>query len=443
MDKIDGGVVMLQTILESLNDKKILIAGFGREGRSSLKLIRENLPDAIVAVADHNEALQAEIAAQYPEVLFYGGQSCLDSLDDYDLVLKSPGMKLPELHVKNVQISSQTDLFLAAFHRQIVGITGTKGKSTTSHLIHHLLFQTGKKAVLVGNMGRPCFDSIAAIQPDTHIVFELSAHQLQYVRHSPHIALLLNVFEEHLDYFETLVAYRQAKLNILRFAMPGDHALTDSKLEAYLPDIKARLHFIDHAQLLNIPLPLSLPGRHNQFNAAMAIAAVALLGVSREEALKGISTFEGLPHRLQLVGPYRGLKFVNDSIATVPEATIAALEAWPHPDYLILGGYDRGINYDLLVDHLQHNPPGMIFYTGKAGQRIVAGLQKRNYSGLLHPFETLEEVFEYLKNHAKPGQLCMLSPAAASYDKYKNFEQRGEMFLELARKMGNERLSKV
>jgi len=426
---------MLQTILSSLKDKKILIAGFGREGRSSLKLIRENLPDAIVAVADHNEALQAEVAARYPEVFFYGGQSCLDSLNEFDLVLKSPGMKLPKGIAKAIQISSQTDLFLAAFHGQIVGITGTKGKSTTSHLIHHLLVQAGKKAVLVGNMGRPCFDSIAVIQPDTHIVFELSAHQLQYVRHSPHIALLLNVFEEHLDYFETLEAYRQAKLNILRFAMPGDHALADKKLKAYLPDTKARMHLVDPAQLLSIPLPISLPGRHNQFNAAMAIAAVALLGVSREVALKGISTFEGLPHRLQLVGPYRGMQFVNDSIATVPEATVAALQAWPQTDYLILGGFDRGINYDLLVDHLQHNPPGMIFYTGKAGERIVAGLQKCNYSGLLHPFEVLEEVFEYLKIHAKAGQLCMLSPAAASYDKYKNFEQRGEMFLELARGM--------
>jgi UDP-N-acetylmuramoylalanine--D-glutamate ligase len=438
MVKIDGGLAMLYTIIASLKDKKILIAGFGREGRSSLKLIRENLPEAFVGVADQNEALQAEIAAHYPEVLFYGGQTCLDSLNEFDLVLKSPGMKLPELPAKNVQISSQTDLFLAAFHSQIVGITGTKGKSTTSHLIHHLLEQAGKDAVLVGNMGRPCFDSIAAIQPDTHIVFELSAHQLQYVRHSPHIALLLNVFEEHLDYFETLEAYRQAKFNILRFAVPDDHALLDIRLKAHMPDTKARMHFVDHAQLVEVPLPISLPGRHNQFNAAMAIAAVALLGVSREVALKGITSFEGLPHRLQFAGPYKGLRFVNDSIATVPEATIAALEAWPHPDYLILGGYDRGINYDLLVDHLQHNPPGMIFYTGKAGNRIIAALQKCNYSGTLHPFEVLEEVFEFLATHAKAGQLCMLSPAAASYDKYKNFEQRGEMFLELAGKMGNE-----
>lgn len=426
---------MLQTIIASLKDKKILIAGFGREGWSSLKLIRENLPKAKLVIADHNEALQAEIAVHYPEVLFYGGQTCLDRLDEFDLVLKSPGMKLPELPAKNVQISSQTDLFLAAFHRQIVGITGTKGKSTTSHLIHHLLEQAGKKAVLVGNMGRPCFDSIAAIKPDTHIVFELSAHQLQFVRHSPHLSLLLNVFEEHLDYFETLEAYRQSKLNILRFAVPGDHALADIRLKSYIHDTKARLHFVDPAQLVDVSLPISLPGRHNQFNAAMALEAASLLGMCREAAIQALATFEGLPHRLQLVGPYRGVQFVNDSIATVPEATIAALEAWPHPDYLILGGYDRGINYETLIEYLRDNPSGMIFYTGKAGDRIVAGLQKYSYSGPLHPFEALEEVFEYLKIHAKAGQLCLLSPAAASYDKYKNFEQRGEIFLELARGM--------
>lgn len=433
MVKIDGGLAMLQTIIASLKDKKILIAGFGREGRSSLKLIRENLPKAKLAIADHNESLQAEIAAHYPEVLFYGGQTCLDRLDEFDLVLKSPGMKLPELPGKKVQISSQTDLFLAAFHRQIVGITGTKGKSTTSHLIHHLLLQAGKNAVLVGNMGRPCFDSIAAIQQDTHIVFELSAHQLQFVRHSPHLSLLLNVFEEHLDYFETLEAYRQAKLNILRYALPDDHALADIRLKAYIPDTNARLHFVDPAQVVEVSLPISVPGRHNQFNAAMALEAVALLDVSREIAIKAMATFEGLPHRLQLAGPYKGMRFVNDSIATVPEAAVAALEAWPHPDYLILGGYDRGINYETLIEYLRDNPPGMIFYTGKAGDRIVAGLQKYSYSGSLHPFEALEEVFEYLKLHAKTGQLCLLSPAAASYDKYQNFEQRGDKFLGLAK----------
>jgi len=425
---------MLKSIIENLQGKKVMIAGFGKEGRSSLKFMQEYLPQSPVTIADHDATLREEIYVHHPEVRFLGGPSCLDQLYDFDLILKSPGMKLPEGISKSVQISSQTDLFLAAFHRKIIGITGTKGKSTTAHLIYHLLCKTGKKAVLVGNMGRPCFDSIRELQQETHIVFELSAHQLQYVRHSPHIALLLNVFEEHLDYFVTLETYRQAKMNILRYAEPGDHALTDIRLRAFMPDSNTQLHFLDPDQGFEAqPLPINLPGKHNQYNAAMAISAVELLGANREAAINTLRGFEGLPHRLQLIGPYNGLRFVNDSIATVPEATIAALQAWPQPDYLILGGYDRGIRYETLVGYLLDNSPGMIFYTGKAGDRIVEGLQKQGNSIPLHPFRDLEEVFDHLKIHAKAGQVCLLSPAAASYDRYRNFEQRGDRFVELAR----------
>ncbi|MDD4086142.1 MAG: UDP-N-acetylmuramoyl-L-alanine--D-glutamate ligase [Bacteroidales bacterium] len=425
---------MIKGITEAMKGKKLLIAGFGKEGRSSLRFVRENLPQADVTIADHNAMLQTEITENFPDVSFLGGPKCLNKLDEFDLVLKSPGMKLPDKIDKTVQISSQTDLFLAAFHKQIIGITGTKGKSTTSHLIYHLLREAGRKAVLVGNMGTPCFDSIPDLKPDTLIVFELSAHQLQYVRHSPHVALLLNVFEEHLDYFGNLTAYRNAKLNILRYAATSDYALADIRLKAFVSDTGAWVHFVDpDLPSDDQPLPISLPGSHNQFNAAMAMYAVEKFGVSREESLHSLAGFEGLPHRLQLVGPYDGVRYVNDSIATVPEATIAALQAWPQTNYLILGGFDRGINYKQLIEYLIDSPPEMIFFTGVAGKRIVEGLQERNYSATMHPFEELEEVFDYLKLHAEAGQVCLLSPAAASYDKYQNFEQRGEKFLELAK----------
>jgi len=425
---------VIKRITEALKGKKLLIAGFGKEGRSSLRFVRENLPETDVTIADHNAKLQTEITESFPDVRFLGGPKCLDKLDEFDLVLKSPGMRLPDKIARTVQISSQTDLFLAAFHEQTIGITGTKGKSTTSHLIYHLLCKAGRKAVLVGNMGTPCFDSISDLRPDTIIVFELSAHQLQYVRHSPHVALLLNVFEEHLDYFGTLAAYRNAKLNILRYADPSDYALADIRLKAFVSDNETRVHFFDpDLPSDDQPLPISLPGHHNQFNAAMAVLAVEKFGVSREEALHSMAGFEGLPHRLQLIGPFDGIRYVNDSIATVPEATIAALQAWPQTNYLILGGFDRGINYKQLIEYLIDNPPGVIFFTGKAGKRIVEGLQECNYSATLHPFEELEEVFDYLKLHASAGQICLLSPAAASYDKYRNFEQRGDKFLELAK----------
>lgn len=425
---------MIEQLLQQLRGKRILIAGFGREGKSSLNFIKKQLPDAEVAVADRNPNCTNDLAEIDPEITFFGGKQYLQQINSYDLILKSPGIKLEIPLPESVQISSQTDLFLSAFNSQIIGISGTKGKSTTASLIHHILVNRGLPALLTGNMGIPCFDIINQIAPKSIVVFELSAHQLQFVRHSPRISVLLNIFEEHLDHFGDMVSYRNAKLNLIRFAGKDDFAVLHRTLRQYVYGLEASISYFPED--VDFELPLALHGAHNRLNIEAALMAVACFGVSKKDGLSALTTFKSLPHRLEYLGQKGGVHFYNDSIATIPEAVIAALEAIPQTNFLILGGFDRGISYQSLVSYLLVKPVDRVFYVGKAGHRMVEMLQQQNYTGQLISIESLQQVFTALKDIAKPGDTCLLSPAAASYDQFENFEQRGKLYKELAEEFG-------
>lgn len=425
---------MIEQLLQQLRDKRILIAGFGREGKSSLRFVKTHFPDLEIAVADKNPSCAKDLAAIDPEIPFFGGEDYLRQVENYDLIIKSPGIKLEISLSEKVQLSSQTDLFLSAFNKQIIGVTGTKGKSTTASLIYHILANYGLPALLTGNMGIPCFDIIPQITDKSIVVFELSAHQQEFVRHSPHVGVLLNIFEEHLDHFGDMIHYRNAKLNLIRFAGKGDFSILHRTLRQYVYGLQSSISYFPTNNVFEFPL--TLLGAHNRLNIEAAMLAAAHFGVSNEDALNALASFKSLPHRLEYLGQKAEVHFYNDSIATIPEAVIAALEAIPQCNFLILGGFDRGISYQSLVSYLLVKPVDTVFYVGKAGRRIAEMLEKYNYTGKLVFIETLQQVFTILKESAKPGNTCLLSPAAASYDQFENFEQRGELFRKLAEEFG-------
>ncbi|MDY0077889.1 MAG: UDP-N-acetylmuramoyl-L-alanine--D-glutamate ligase [Bacteroidales bacterium] len=425
---------MIDQLLQQCHNKRILIAGFGREGKSSLRFIKTYLPDVTVAVADKNPECASALAAIDPKIPFFSGENYLNQIDNFDILLKSPGIKLEIPIPERLQISSQTDLFLSAFNAQTIGISGTKGKSTTAALIYHILVNAGLPALLTGNMGIPCFDIIDQITPDSIVVFELSAHQLEFVRHSPHLSVLLNIYEEHLDHFGGMVNYRNAKLKLVRFAKKTDFVVLHRALRQYVYGLDADIAYFP--QDTDIDFPPTLDGVHNQLNIEAALLTAAHFNISKELALKALTTFKALPHRLEYLGQKAGVHFYNDSIATIPEAVIAALEAIPQTNFLILGGFDRGINYQSLISFLLVKPVNTVFYVGKAGHRIAEMLQHQNYSGQLIPIENLQQVFTHLKEAAEAGNTCLLSPAAASYDQFENFEQRGKLFKQLAEEFG-------
>lgn len=420
-------------IFKRLRGKRILILGFGREGRSSLAFIRENLPDTVVGVADGNANVLAGLEESH-DVKTYSGRNYLDAVNDYDIVLKTPGISLKDRDVDFSKITSQTDLFLEEFHDRVIGVTGTKGKSTTSSLIDHLLKESGRESFLVGNIGVPVFDVIDKLTQNSMIVFELSAHQLQFIHRSPHVGILLNVFEEHLDHFGTLDAYKNAKLNIVRKMGEGDWAVTRNELSFDLADSSA--HIIDYeyydfgVDWENIPLK----GEHNRLNVNAALCACYACGIPVDELIPHLYTFRPLEHRQELVGTFSGVTFYNDSISTIPQAAIAAVETIKNVKFLLLGGYDREIDYSPLVEYLMNNKVEHLLFTGNAGKRMMSMLENAGYQGDMTTFANLPEAFSIIRKKAKQGDVCLLSPAAASYDQYRNFEERGRIFKELAEK---------
>ena len=417
------------TIFKRLRGKRILILGFGREGKSSLAFIKKYLPHAIVGIADKNESAFKDLKT---DAKTYFGDNYFDAVNDYDIVLKTPGISLKDKNIDLSKITSQTDLFLEEFHDQIIGITGTKGKSTTSTLIYHLLKESGKDAILAGNIGIPIFDVIDRVTNRTIIVFELSAHQLQFIHRSPHIGILLNVFEEHLDHFGTFEAYRDAKLNIIRKMGESDWAVTNDEF-CYEAD-KMMVRSLNYqyydfgVDWDNVPLK----GEHNRLNIKAALCAIYAFGIPVDEVMSHLYTFQPLEHRQELVGTFGGVTFYNDSISTIPQAAIAAIQTIKNVTFLLLGGFDREIDYSPLIEYLTKNPLPHILYTGKAGHRMYEMLQKAGYQGDIKNFKDLNEAFEIIKRLSKNGDVCLLSPAAASYDQYKNFEERGRLFKTLA-----------
>ena len=424
---------MLDSIFKRLRGKKILIAGFGREGQSTLRFMQKFLPHNVVGIADKNESAFKDIDKQRYNL--YSGDNYLDAASQYDIVIKTPGISVKDIDIDRKSISSQTDLFLEAFHSQVIGVTGTKGKSTTSSLIYHLLKEAGKDVILAGNIGIPVFDCVQNINRRTIIVYELSAHQLQFINKSPHVGILLNLFEEHLDHFGTFEKYKEAKINVLRYMGENDVAIVNNRLcfESLILDKKyvdfENYNFEDYnIKWDNIPIL----GEHNKLNVKAALCACYAFGLTIDELIPHLYTFKPLEHRQEYVGTFNGVKFYNDSISTIPQATIAALNTIKNVNFLLLGGFDRGIDYEPLAEFLKYNELSYILVTGDAGRSIKKQLQNVGYEGEVLEYEDMQSAFILINKYSKEGDVCLLSPAAASYDRYKNFEERGKAFKEFA-----------
>ena len=413
---------MFDLILNRLRGKRILILGFGREGRSTDAFLKKYLPEAQVAVADKNPM----------DGVKHSGARYLETVYDNDIVIKTPGISLKDFDTHGVEITSQTDLFLNQFHNQTIGISGTKGKSTTTSLIYHLLKESGHDAILTGNIGIPCFDIMEQIHEDSIVVYELSAHQLEYVHNSPRVGVLLNVFEEHLDHFGTFERYKHAKFNLLRFMGDKDYAVVHDSLLMETLSLGVNNVTFSRMDFDIDEETLPILGPHNLLNAKAALCACAAYDIDVREVIPHLYTFTPLEHRLEPVGTFNGVTFVNDSISTIPQAAIAACETLHKVDFLLLGGFDRDIDYSPLVEYMLEHPVPHLLFTGKAGERMMEMMKSRGVVSNLVVYHNMEEAFDYLKKHANPGDVCLLSPAASSYDQYKNFEERGRKFKQLA-----------
>ena len=417
----------------------VLILGFGKEGRSSYRFIRKHFPHMRLSISDANLSIANDSQLESDKnIKLILGPNYLENISNFDLIIKSPGVKI--INVDNElkkKITSQTDLFLQCYSKNIIGVTGTKGKSTTASLIKHILTADNKDAVLIGNIGIPAFDMIEHIDDNTVIVYELSAHQLEYIHSSPYVAIILNIFPEHLDYFDSLDDYTIAKNSIYKYQGQDDILIIQESLTISLSNVKQNIISVSsNVNRFNI-ISSPLLGKHNLINVYCAIHAVSKFGVDVDVAIQSLCTFESLPHRLEYVGEFCGIKFINDSISTIPESTIAAVEALGSVDTLILGGWDRGLDYTTLVNYLRMSSVSRFIFLGKAGSRMFAMFEKYG-SKELFKAETIEKVFKQIICKSPKGGVCLLSPAAASYDQFHNFEHRGDTFKKLAKELISE-----
>lgn len=428
---------MKQDIINFLSNKKILIIGFGREGKSAFEFIKENVSYSKLAVADKNNI-------QIDNIKTYTGDNYLDSTKDYDIVIKSPGIIIKDYisDKEKEKITSLTDLFLRFCPNKIIGITGTKGKSTTSSLIYHILKENNYDTYLIGNIGIPCFDVIDLIKENTILVYELSCHQLEFVKASPDISVLLNLYQEHLDHYIGVNEYINAKKNIYKYHTKDNH-LIYGNISNYMNDeeiktINSTLHDIYKYKEIDIEsIKTNLIGTHNKYNIITAIIATSLVGVKKEDALNAVASFNGLEHRLEYVGKFKDIKFYNDSIATACEAVISACNSIKDVNTIIIGGMERNINYDNLVDYLIKSNIENIILLPNTNIRIKNIFDKYSHNKNIILVKDMEEAVDISFKITKKNTSCLLSPAAASYGFYLNFEKRGEHFKELVTKKGN------
>ncbi len=425
----------------------MLVLGFGREGKSTLSYIRKHLPEKQITIADKNEPSVEDI---YTNVIF--GEEYLKCLGDFDIVFKSPGIAFLEddMYPETTEITCQTDMFLRFCKPTVVGITGSKGKTTTSTLIYEMLKAGGLNTCLIGNIGVPVFEK-ADEGEDLVAVIEMSSHQLEFTTASPHVAVLVNIYQEHLDHYKTgFEGYVGAKLNIALHQKDND-------VLVYNPEQNLE-GIVDWQKVIKgIPSPVTftaaardsfvnelwqstehLKGEHNRQDIAYALAAARVFGVSDDAVRHAIKGFGGIEHRMEFVGVYNGVTYYNDSIATIPTAVMGAVKAIGNVDTLVFGGLDRGIDYSDFIKDLFNSGIKNLVGLPETGHIIIDELKKMGCSKNLVCARDMEDAVKAADNFTDNGKSCLFSPAAASYNYYKNFEEKGKHFKLLVKALTNE-----
>ena len=402
-------------ILKNLENKKILILGLGREGLDTFKFLRKLFPEKVFGIGDKSKDVK-----KITKVKWHLGKNYLKALKDYDIIIKSPGIPihLPEIEkaFEKEKITSQTEIFLENCPGIVVGITGTKGKSSTASLIYEILKNAGLKAHLIGNIGKPLLSYLTKAK-DNIFVCELSCHQLYNLKKSPHISVILNIYPEHLDYYKSFKEYVKAKGNIARWQTKNDYLIYNSE-DKLVKEISKK------SKSKKIPFK----GEYHSQNIEAAKSVAKILKIPEKTASEAIKKFKPLPHRLELVGKFKEITFYNDSLSTIPESAINALNfLGKDVQTLILGGYDRGLDFKKLAQRIIESRIKTLIFFPESGKRIHRSLQKK-FSGNCFFADSMPKAVKLAYQHTDKGKICLLSPASASFGLFKDYQERGNLF---------------
>ena len=410
--------------VKNLSDKKILILGFGKEGRNTFKFLRKLFPKKILGIGDRDKNVKTQVS-NVKRIKWHLGKNYLKALKKYDVIVKSPGVP-PKVIVpfitKGQKITSQTEIFFNNCPGRIVGITGTKGKSTTTSLIYNILKQGGLKAHLVGNIGKPVLTLLSLATEKDVYVYELSSHQLFSLKKSPHIAVFLNIFPEHLDYYRSFKEYVKAKANITKYQ-------TEKDFLVYNSNNKLVRHIAKKSKAKKIPIK----GEYYQLNKIAAKEVGKIFNISEEKITKAIKNFKPLAHRLELVGTFKGITFYNDALSTIPETTIYALNALGNNvQTIMLGGFDRGLDFKQLGKTISKTKIKTVILFPTTGQKIWKQISKKS---LKHFFvDNMSEAVKIAYKYTQKGKICLLSTASPSFSIFKDYKEKGNLFKKYVKK---------
>lgn len=424
----------------------IAIVGFGIEGLAAFRYYAR--PDNHITICDQDVTKQIP-----PNVANQLGATYLQNLDKFDVIFRSNGIN-PDLILRlNPSVADKITTSVNEFLRvsptkHIIGVTGTKGKGTTSTLIAKMLEAAGEHVLLGGNIGVSALDLLPHARPDSWVVLELSSFQLVDLKYSPRIGVCLMVVPEHLNWHNDMDDYITAKSRLFEHQDQTGTAI-------YFAQNEISREIATHGQGLKIPFyaepgahieanmviiaseqicqtdELRLLGQHNWQNVCAAVTCVWQITQNIEAIRSVLTTFAGLPHRLEFVREVGGVNYYNDSFAATPDATIAALDAVQAPKVLIMGGFDRGLPLDHLAKAVENhqNDIRKLVIIGASGTRLAIELEKLGFANfILDSSKTMPEILNTTKIFSVPGDAVLLSPGFASFDMFKNFEERGNQF---------------
>ncbi|MEI2663982.1 UDP-N-acetylmuramoyl-L-alanine--D-glutamate ligase [Rossellomorea sp. LJF3] len=440
--------------------KKVLVLGLAKSGVSAASLLHKL--EAFVTVNDQkplSENPEAQGLLQEGIKVICGSHP-IELLDEgFQYVIKNPGIPyhnplIKKAMEKNIPVLTEVELAYLISEAEMIGITGTNGKTTTTTLLFEMLKEDNQKPLIAGNIGTVASEVAQDAKEDEKMVVELSSFQLMGIQDfAPHIAIITNLYDAHLDYHGDLNEYWKAKSNITKNQTEKDYLIingdqehvqeavsftkaqvirfsTEKEIEggAYIKD---RAIYFKDEKVVDLS-SIVLPGAHNLENILCAVAACKIYGVSNDSITKVLSTFGGVKHRTQFVREMNGIKFYNDSKATNSLATKSALKAFESPTILLAGGLDRGNEFDDLIPYLVNVKTLITF--GETSEKFVKTGEKAGIQTII-PVDNVEKAVPVAYEHAREGDIVLLSPACASWDQYRTFEQRGDMFIEAVHKL--------
>lgn len=422
---------------------KVAILGYDTEGRASFDYFTALGHE--VTICDQKTSLETPVGSE--NVL---GAAYLDNLDRFDLVIRTAGMPPSVILDKNPglddKITTQINEFLRICPtKNVIGVTGTKGKGTTSTLIANMLAGAGKDVQLGGNIGVPPFTFLDKLSADSWVVLELSSFQLVDLRLSPHLAVCLMVVPEHLDWHSDMPDYIAAKSRLFMHQQVDDTAIffagnelstqiasaSQGKKIPYfaLPGaVVENDQIVIDKQIICQTDELKLLGEHNWQNACAAVTTAWQVTQDVPVLRSILTTFNGLPHRLELVRTLAGVSYYDDSFGTTPDTAIVALQAFTQPKVLILGGSDKGASYEALAHAVSKGNVRQVLLIGEQAARLQQALEAAQYTNFLPGGTTMKEIVANAKSHARTGDVVLLSPACASFDMFKDYKDRGAQF---------------